>query len=109
MTQVSVVIASWNTRNLLRATLESLKTTVPHSSEVIVVDNGSTDGSVRMVQEQFPHVRLIRNATNLGYAHATNQGVEAARGAYVLFLDSDTSVAGNAIRAMVAFLEANLR
>ncbi len=109
MTQVSVIIPSWNTRNLLRATLESLKTSLPMSSEVIVVDNGSSDGTVRMVQEEFPHTRLIRNATNLGYAAATNQGVEAARGAYVLFLDSDTQVAGSAIRAMVGFLEANLR
>jgi GT2 family glycosyltransferase len=109
VTQVSVVIPSWNTRNLLRETLESLKTTLPMSSEIIVVDNGSTDGSVRMVQEQFPHVRLIRNATNLGFAVATNQGVEAARGAYVLFLNSDTQVVGNAIRSMVAFLERNLR
>lgn len=109
MTQVSVIVTSWNTRNLLRATLESLKTTLPMSSEVIVVDNGSSDGSVRMVQELFPHTRLIRNATNLGYAAATNQGVEAAHGAYVLFLDADTQVAGSALRSMVAFLEANLR
>lgn len=109
MTQVSVVIPSWNTRELLRATLESLKTTLPMSSEIIVVDNASSDGSARMLQDQFPHVRLIRNNTNQGFAVATNQGVEAARGAYVLFLNSDTQVVGNAIRSMLAFLETNLR
>lgn len=109
MTQLSVVIPSWNTRELLRAAIESLKTTLPMSSEIIVVDNASSDGSARMVQDQLPHVRLIRNNVNVGFAAATNQGVEAARGAYVLFLDSDTQVVGNAIRSMVAFLEANLR
>jgi GT2 family glycosyltransferase len=109
MTQVSIIIPSWNTRTLLRETLESLKTTMPMSSEIIVVDNGSTDGTVRMLQDQFQHVRLIKNTTNMGYAVASNQGIEAARGAYVLLLNSDTQVVGNAIRSMVAFLERNLR
>jgi GT2 family glycosyltransferase len=109
VTQVSVIIPSWNTRTLLRETLESLKTTLPMSSEIIVVDNGSTDGTVRMLQEHFQHVRLIKNPTNRGYAAATNQGIHAARGAYVLLLNSDTQVVGNAIRSMVAFLERNLR
>lgn len=109
MTMVSVVIPSWNTRELLRGCLESLKTTLPYSSEVIVVDNGSTDGSPRMVAENFQHVRLIRNANNMGFAHAANQGVESARGAYVLFLATDTVVVGNAVKNMLGFLEHNLR
>jgi GT2 family glycosyltransferase len=109
MTMVSVVIPSWNTRELLRNCLESLKLNLPHSSEVIVVDNGSHDGSARLVAEQFQHVRLIRNQRNTGFAHATNQGVEAARGAYVLFLSTDTVVTGNAVKLMLAFLEQNLR
>jgi GT2 family glycosyltransferase len=79
------------------------------SSEVIVVDNGSHDGSARMVQEEFQHVRLIKNQQNQGFAHATNQGVERARGAYVLFLNSDAVVTGNAVKQMVAFLEENVR
>jgi len=109
MTQLTVVIPSWNTCGHLRVCLESLKTTLPLSSEVIVVDNGSTDGTPRMVQEQYPHVRLIRNPTNKGFAAATNQGIEAARGCYVLILDSDTKVLGASIRSMMAFLEQNLR
>ena len=109
MTQVSVVIPSWNTRELLRACLESLKTTLPGSSEIIVIDNASRDGSARMVQDDFQHVRLIRNTRNLGFAFATNQGVERARGAYVLFLNADTAVPGGAIKQMVAFLEENVR
>lgn len=109
MTQLSVVIPSWNRRQALRACIESLKTTLPLSSEIIIVDNASSDGTVRMVLEQCPHVRLIKNATNLGFAAATNQGIAAARGAYVLLLNPETEIVGNAIRSMFAFLEQNLR
>jgi GT2 family glycosyltransferase len=109
VTLVSVVVPSWNTRELLRACLESLKGTLPPSSEVIVVDNGSRDGSARMVHEQFPWAKLVRNARNTGFAHACNQGVELAKGAYVLFLGSDTQFQGDGLRRMVAFLEENPR
>jgi len=109
VTQVSVIIPSWNTRELLRACLNSLKMNLPLSSEVIVIDNASRDGSAKMVAEEFRHVRLLRNQSNMGFAHATNQGVEMARGAYVLFLNTDTEVCGNAIKQLLAFLEENVR
>jgi hypothetical protein len=109
MTQVSVVIASYNTREYLRACLNSLKSTLPQSSDVIVVDNASRDGSARMVVEEFQHVRIVRNPRNFGLAHALNQGIERARGAYVLFLNADTEIIGAAVKQMVAFLEQNLR
>lgn len=79
------------------------------SSEILVVDNASGDGSARMVAEQYQHVRLIKNTANQGFASAVNQGIEAARGAYVLLLDTHTQVVGNGIRQMLAFLEQNLR
>lgn len=109
MTLVSVIVPSWNTREHLRACLEALKGSLPPSSEVIVVDNGSRDASARMVHERFPWARLVRNARNTGLAHALNQGVERARGAYVLFLSPDAQVVGDAVRRMVAFLEENPR
>ena len=109
MTQVSVVIPSWNTRELLRNCLDSLKVNLPMSSDVIVIDNASHDGSAKMVADEYKHVRLIRNPTNMGFAHACNQGVERARGAYVLFLNSDSEIRGNAVKQMVAFLEENVR
>jgi len=109
MTVLSVLIPSWNTRELLRAALESLMTTLPPCSEVIVIDNASRDGSARMVHEQFPWVRLVKNQKNLGFSRACNQGVELARGAYVLFLNADTFVPGDAIKRLLAYLEENPR
>ena len=108
MTQLSVIIPSWNTRELLRSTLRALEHSLPLSSEVIVVDNGSTDGSARAVAQEFPHVRLLRNPRNHGFAAACNQGVALARGAYVLFLNADAQVRGDAPRRMLRFLESNL-
>lgn len=109
MSTLSVVIPSFNSRIPLRSCLESLKTTLPMSSEIVVVDQGSSDGTVRMLAEHFQHVRLIKNTTNHGLAGAVNQGIEAARGAYVVLLDPRTLVFGNTLRAMLAFLEQNLR
>jgi len=107
VSSLSVVIPSWNTRELLRGCLAALQQTLPHSSEVIVVDNGSTDGSARMVAQGFPNVRLVRNPRNLGFSQACNQGVALARGNFVLLLHSDTLVQGDALRRMVLFLECN--
>lgn len=109
MTTLTVLIPSFNTREALRNCIESLKTTLPMSSEVLVVDNASSDGSARMVAEQHQHVRLIRNTINQGFASAVNQGIASARGAYVLVLGAESLIIGNAIRNMLAFLEQNLR
>ena len=60
------------------------------SIEVFVVDNASSDGSVQMLKERFPWVRLIENTENLGFARANNQAIDMANGRYILLLNSDT-------------------
>lgn len=109
MTVLSVVVHSCNTKTHLRACLESLKSTLPLSSEVIVVDDASRDGSQRMVADEFAHVRLLKNKHRFGLGTAFNQGLRTARGAYVLFLHADTRIQGNAVKQMLTFLETNLR
>lgn len=104
-TKVSVVIVNWNTRELLQDCLNSL----PWDSqrvelEVIVVDNGSEDGSPEMVEQHFPQVRLIRNEDNLGFVLANNQGLRAATGDFLLMLNSDTEVQPGAIERLVEVL-----
>ena len=101
---VSVIVVNWNTRELLRACLASTYAESPSLQlDVIVVDNGSSDGSVEMVREEFKHAILIANKDNRGFAAANNQGIAIARGRYVLLLNSDTIVLDRAIEKTVAF------
>jgi len=87
---VSVVIVSFNTRDLLRECLNTLATEAGGVRyEVIVVDNASRDGSADMVAAEFPAARLIRSDVNLGFAAANNRGFAIAQGRYVVLLNSD--------------------
>ncbi|UCC63976.1 MAG: glycosyltransferase family 2 protein [Anaerolineae bacterium] len=106
MTDLSIVIVNWNTRDLLARCLEAVyKTTSKLDFEVIVVDNGSTDGSQEMVRKEFPHVSLIANTNNLGFTKANNQAIRGSQGRYVLLLNSDAFVREHTIEQMVAFLD----
>jgi GT2 family glycosyltransferase len=107
-TLVSIVIVSWNTCNYLRACLESVHDAcgaVTGGVQTIVVDNASSDGSVEMLRRDCPWVTTIQNATNRGFAAATNQGIHASAGRYVLLLNPDTTLARASIQHMVDFFE----
>ena len=107
---LSIVIVNWNTHDLLAACLESVFATAgPSELEVLVVDNASTDASGPMVRERFPQVSLIGNQTNVGFARANNQAIQRCQGRYVLLLNSDTQVIGNALEVMEAFMERHPR
>jgi GT2 family glycosyltransferase len=77
--------------------------------EVFVVDNASDDGSVAMVHDRFPLVRLIANAENLGFARASNQAIRRSESHYVLLLNSDTLVLPGAMQALVRHMETHMR
>jgi GT2 family glycosyltransferase len=105
---VSVIIVSWNTRDILRDCLESVYAqTRDVSIEVIVIDNASADSSQDMVRRDFPNAVLIANGENRGFAAANNQGIAAAKGRYILLLNSDTIVLDDAIGKTVAFADQN--
>lgn len=103
---VSVIIVAWNVRNFLQNCLESIyKETEGMEFEVIYVDNASEDKSVEMVREHFPEANIIQNTQNKGFVVANNQGIEAAKGRYVLLLNSDTVILDNAIAKTIEFAD----
>jgi GT2 family glycosyltransferase len=108
-TKLSIVIVSWNTRDLLRRCLESTQVELSARPdvcvEVFLVDNNSADGSAAMVKAEHPWVVLVENAENLGFAKANNQALRISSGEYVLLLNPDTEVKPGAIAHLVDFLD----
>lgn len=104
---LSVVIPSWNTKDYLAACLRTLAAAEKPSTEVIVVENGSADGSYEYLLAEHPEVRVLRNEENEGFARGSNQGMRVASGRYVLLLNTDTEVTVDAIARLIDFLEAN--
>jgi len=105
---MSVIVVNWNTRELLEPCLRSIQAQAAELRlEVILVDNGSTDGSVEFVQHSFSDLQLIVNSINRGYSAANNQGIGVSRGRYVLLLNSDTTLAKGALRALANYGDAH--
>lgn len=103
---VSIIIVNWNTRLLLERCLCSIEAGVGGlAAQVLVVDNGSTDGSAELVAGRFPLVELVRNQENVGFARANNQAYGRAQGRYVLLLNPDTELRVEAVKRMVRFLD----
>jgi N-acetylglucosaminyl-diphospho-decaprenol L-rhamnosyltransferase len=112
---LTIVIVSWNVRDLLRRCLSSIvgiedwgldmeSPISPIQTEIIVVDNASTDGSPEMVRAEFPGVRLVVNAENHGFTAANNQGLALSQGRFLLLLNPDTEVADDALATMVHYM-----
>ncbi|MCX8031546.1 MAG: glycosyltransferase family 2 protein [Thermodesulfovibrionales bacterium] len=106
---LSVIIINWNTRDLLINCVKSIyKTTKGISYEIIVVDNGSSDGSVKALKEQFPEVMVIENNSNLGFAKACNQAIRKINSRYAVFLNTDAFFFENTLRKALEFMDENL-
>lgn len=102
----SVIIVSFNNRSLLPACIGSIYRTVDRRHlEIIVSDNGSTDGSDRLVREQWPDIRLIENGKNLGFAAAVNRAIAVARGRYLVLMNSDAQLTPDALETIGRFMD----
>jgi GT2 family glycosyltransferase len=104
---VSVIVLTWNGREWLDGCLGSLLALDPPASEVIVVDNGSSDGTVAYVRQAYPGVTVLPIDRNLGFAGGNNAGARAATGRYLAFLNNDTRVTPGWLGALVAPAEAD--
>ncbi len=101
---VSVIIVSWKVKDLLRKCLASIyRETKGVSFEVFVIDNASADGTAEMVLKEFPQVQFIGSNVNLGFAKANNEGIRQAVGDFVLLLNPDTELVGDAVSKLAAF------
>ncbi len=102
--QLSILIVSWNAWQDLQRCLDSAFAAAVPEMEVIVVDNGSTDGTLANLTQMFPHVQVEANSHNLGLPRAVNQGLARAQGVYVMLLDSDTEVRPTTISCLLEFM-----
>lgn len=104
--QVSVILVSYNTRELLKNCLLSVfEKTQDVEYEVYVVDNNSADGSVEMLENEFPQVKLIKNKENKGFGTANNIAIKDSQAEYVFLLNTDTILTNNAIKIFYDFME----
>lgn len=102
MLAISVVLVSYNSARWLAECLDALAAQTYPARELIVVDNASTDDSARLLAQQFPHLRLIVNRVNVGFAAGTNLGIRLAQGAAVATLNPDTRVEPDYLERLAA-------
>lgn len=106
MVDLTISIVSYNTRDLLKRCLASIyKHTKDIRFEVIVVDNGSTDGTTSMIKNKFPEVSLIKNKSNEFFTKANNKALKIAKGRYFLVLNSDTFLVDNSFKKLVSYMD----
>jgi len=108
--KLSIVIVNYNVKAFLQQALESiLKATQAIETEIFVVDNHSVDGSIEMLQSQYPQIQLIQNSENLGFARANNQAIKQSRGEYVWLLNPDTLVQEDTPQKLIEVMETDQR
>ena len=105
---ISIVIVGWNARHYLELCLESLADApARRTTEILVVDNASSDGSAEMIEARFPYVKLIRSAENLGFAKGNNLAIRQCRGRYIALVNPDVIVLPGCLDALADFLDQN--
>ncbi len=107
-TGVSVVIVVWNAKTYVLDCLNSLRDWCAKAyTDVVIVDNASTDGTAELVEEMFPEFKLIRNPTNLGFAKANNIALAQCTGEFVCLVNSDVKFTSDCITPILKYMEAN--
>jgi len=107
--RVSVIVLNWNGKRYLEECFLSLLAQTRPPDEIILVDNGSSDGSVEFVAERFPEVKVIRNGENLGFAEGNNVAIRIAQGDYIVTLNNDTRADPHWLEELVRAAEGDRR
>ena len=104
---ICIVIVNYNTGKLLARCLDSIRKEKDDKCRIIVVDNGSVDGSLELLQTDYPEIELIANTENLGFAAANNQAIKRCREELLFFLNPDTELQAGCLRAIRKFMESH--
>lgn len=105
---ISIIIVNWNTKDLLAACLRSIQNqSLDYTYEIIVVDNGSEDGSQLIVRQEFPTVKLVENKLNLGFGKANNIGLQSSEGRYICFVNSDIEMIDGCLQLLTQYMDDN--
>ncbi|MBI4173921.1 MAG: glycosyltransferase family 2 protein [Candidatus Aenigmarchaeota archaeon] len=107
--KTSIIILNWNGKRHLRGCLASIARHTKSPHQIIVVDQGSKDGSVQFIEENYPAVKIIRNRQNVGIAKATNQAFRIAKNEYVYLLGNDTIVTDGWLESCIKIMESDRR
>jgi GT2 family glycosyltransferase len=109
--KISIIIVNFNTYKFLSSCLHSISENKFDSKEyeIIIVDNHSSDDSVSQLKRNFPHIKLLVNKENIGFAKANNQAIKMARSKYILLLNPDTILSKNTLFTMFAFMENHIQ
>lgn len=99
--EISIIIVNWNGKKFLKKCLDSLRNQTYQNFEIIFVDNGSNDGSVKFIKVNFPEIKIIENKNNLGFAAGNNQGIKESTGKYIFTLNNDTTTDNNCIENII--------
>ncbi len=103
--ELSIIVVNYNVKHFLEQCLQSVYVSAKHiSSEVIVVDNNSVDGSVEMIKNNFPNTIIINNKKNVGFSKANNQAIKIAKGSIVLMLNPDTVIQEKTLKYVLNFI-----
>lgn len=103
---LSIITVTWNSEEFITPLILSVQKACKNSTyEHIIVDNGSTDKTVEIIEQQFSHIQLIKNTTNLGFAAANNSAANIATGKFFLFLNPDMRLEEGSLDTMVGWLE----
>ena len=106
MVDLSIIIVNYNVKEFLQNLLNSLiKATANITSEIIVVDNASDDGSVQVIKKRFPKIKLIVNKENVGFGSANNQALKMAEGKFIVLINPDTLVKEDTFKKLLNFFD----
>lgn len=108
MLDLSIIIVSWNAQKYVQQCLSTLRTACEGlTTEILVVDNASSDGTPALVEREFPEAIVIRNSANIGFARANNIGMRLAAGRYFALINSDVEVPSGCLQTMVSYLDSH--